>query len=54
MTDSQILLSVTIYAISMLLAQIPATMLTSRIGYRNTAVLGNILNIIWAIIIIFF
>ena len=53
-TDSQILLSATVYALSMIVMQIPATLLTSKIGYKNTAIAGNILNIIWAILIITF
>ena len=53
-TDSQILLAATIYALSMIIMQIPATLLTSKIGYKNTAITGNILNIIWAIVIITF
>lgn len=53
-TDSQILLAATIYAISMIVMQVPATLLTSKIGYKNTAITGNILNIIWALIMITF
>ena len=53
-SDSQILLSATIYAISMIIMQVPATLITSKIGYKNTAILGNIINIIWAIQIIVF
>ena len=52
--SSQILLSATIYAISMCIMQIPVTLITSKIGYKNSAILGNMLNIIWAIIIISF
>ena len=54
MTSSQILLSATIYAISMCIMQIPVTIITSKIGYKNSAILGNILNIVWAIMIMKF
>ena len=50
-TDSQILLSATVYALSMVVMQVPATLITSKIGYKNSAILGNIINIIWAILI---
>ena len=53
-SDSQILLSGAVYAISMIIMQIPATLVTSKIGYKNTAILGNIINIIWAIQIMAF
>ena len=53
-SDSQILLSATVYALSMIIMQIPATLLTSKIGYKNTAIAGNILNIIFTIMIITF
>ena len=53
-TSSQILLSSTIYAFSMIIMQVPATLLTSKLGYKNTAITGNILNIIWALILITF
>lgn len=48
-TSSQILLSATIYGLVMIAMQIPATLLTSKIGYKNTCILGNIINILWAI-----
>ena len=54
MEDSQILISGAVYAISMIIMQFPATIITSKIGYKNTAILGNILNIIWAIQIMAF
>ena len=53
-SDSQILLAATIYAIAMIVMQIPATLIASKIGYKNSAILGNIINIIWAIIMIKF
>ena len=53
-TSPQILLSSTIYAFSMIIMQVPATLLTSKLGYKNTAITGNILNIIWALILITF
>ena len=53
-TSSQILLSSTVYAFSMIIMQVPATLLTSKLGYKNTAITGNILNIIWALILITF
>lgn len=53
-TDSQILLSATVYALSMIIMQVPATLLASKLGYKNTAITGNILNIIWALIMITF
>lgn len=53
-TSSQILLSSTVYAFSMIIMQVPATLLTSKLGYKNTAIAGNILNIIWALILITF
>ena len=53
-TESQILLAATIYAVSMIVMQVPATLLTSKIGYKNTAIAGNIFNIIWAVLIITF
>ena len=53
-TDSQILLAATVYAISMIVMQVPATLLTSKIGYKNTAIAGNILNIIFGILLITF
>ena len=53
-TSSQILLSSTIYAFSMIIMQVPATLLASKLGYKNTAITGNILNIIWALILITF
>lgn len=53
-TESQILLAATVYALSMIVMQVPATLLASKIGYKNTAIAGNIFNIIWAILIITF
>ena len=53
-TDSEILLSATVYALSMIIMQVPATLLTSKLGYKNTAITGNILNIIWVLIMITF
>ena len=53
-TDSEILLSATVYALSMIIMQVPATLLASKLGYKNTAITGNILNIIWALIMITF
>ena len=53
-TESQILLAATAYALSMIVMQVPATLLASKIGYKNTAIAGNIFNIIWAILIITF
>ena len=53
-TSPQILLSSTVYAFSMIIMQVPATLLTSKLGYKNTAITGNILNIIWALILITF
>ena len=53
-TDSQILLAATVYAISMIVMQVPATLLTSKIGYKNTAIAGNIVNIIFGILLITF
>ena len=53
-TSPQILLASTIYAFSMIIMQVPATLLTSKLGYKNTAITGNILNIIWALILITF
>ena len=46
-TESQILLAATVYALSMIVMQVPATLLVSKIGYKNTAIAGNIFNIIW-------
>ena len=45
-SSSQILLSATVYALSMIIMQIPATLLASKIGYKNSSILGNIINII--------
>ena len=53
-TESQILLAATVYALSMIVMQVPATLLSSKIGYKNTAIAGNIFNIIWAILMITF
>ena len=53
-TESQILLAATVYALSMIVMQVPATLLVSKIGYKNTAIAGNIFNIIWAILMITF
>lgn len=53
-TESQILLAATAYALSMIVMQVPATLLASKIGYKNTAIAGNIFNIIWAILMITF
>lgn len=53
-TESQILLAATVYALSMIVMQVPATLLASKIGYKNTAIAGNIFNIIWAILMITF
>ena len=53
-TDSQILLAATVYAISMIVMQVPATLLKKKIGYKNTAIAGNILNIIFGILLITF
>ena len=53
-TESQILLAATVYALSMIVIQVPATLLASKIGYKNTAIAGNIFNIIWAILMITF
>ena len=53
-TESQILLAATVYALSMIVMQVPATLLASKIGYKNTAIAGNIFNIICAILMITF
>lgn len=53
-TSSQILLSATIYGLVMIAMQIPATLLASKIGYKNSCILGNIINIVWAIQILAF
>ena len=43
--DSQILLSTSLYAVFFVLMQFPASIIVSKIGKKNTIVLGNIINL---------
>lgn len=49
--NSQIMICTTIYAIFQILFQFPITLLVSKIGKRNRAIVGNICLIIWAILL---
>lgn len=49
--NSQIMICTTIYAIFQILFQFPITLLVSKIGKRNGAIVGNICLIIWAILL---
>ena len=44
-SDSQILLSTSLYAVFFVLMQFPASIIVSKIGKKNTMVLGNIINL---------
>ena len=48
-TDSQIVLSNTFFAIFSLLMQLPITLIVSKIGHKKGAIIGNIINVVWAI-----
>ena len=45
MTNAQILLSSSLFAVFTILIQFPASVLVSRVGKRNTIIFGNIINI---------
>lgn len=47
---SQVALSSSIYSLSSILSQIPASIVADKIGLRNSMIAGNILCIIWALI----
>ena len=50
LSDSQILLSTSLYAVFFILMQFPASIIVSKIGKKNTIVLGNIINLFSIII----
>ena len=54
MADSQILLSTSLYAIFYVLMQFPSSIIVSKLGRKNTIVLGNIINILSIILFMTF
>ncbi len=52
--DSQILLSTSLYAIFYVLMQFPSSIIVSKLGRKNTIVLGNIINILSIILFMTF
>ena len=52
-SDSQILLSNTILAIFSIFLQVPVTLIISKIGNKNSAIIGNLMNVLWGILMIF-
>lgn len=51
-TDSQILFSNTMFAIFLIILQLPVTLIIAKIGNKNSAIIGNILNVVWGLIMI--
>ena len=51
--DYQVVFSLSEFAIFTVIMQWPSTLLISKIGNRNGAILGNILNVIWGVLFIF-
>ena len=45
MTNAQIMLSSSLYAVFTIMMQFPSSIIDSKIGRKNTAVLGNIINL---------
>ena len=45
MTSAQILLSTSLYAVFLIIMQFPASIIVSKIGKKNTTILGNIINL---------
>lgn len=52
-TNSEVVFSLSEFAIFTVIMQLPSTLLISKIGNRNGAILGNILNVIWGTLFIF-
>ncbi len=52
-SDSQVVLSLSLFAIFTVIMQFPATLLVSKIGNKHGAIVGNILNVIWCILFMF-
>lgn len=52
-TDSQILLSNTMFAIFLIILQLPVTLIIAKIGNKHSAMIGNLFNVIWGVIMIF-
>ena len=45
MTNAQILLSTSLYAVFLIIMQFPASIIVGKIGKKNTTILGNIINL---------
>lgn len=52
-TNSQVIFSLSLFAIGTVIMQLPATLIVSKIGNKNGAILGNILNVIWSSLFMF-
>lgn len=50
---SDVIFSISIYALSMVILQIPATIVIQKIGYRKSAFLSNLFNIFYVLILMF-
>lgn len=48
---SDVLLSYSMYALFMIILQIPATILIEKIGYRKSAFISNVFNVIYIVIV---
>ena len=51
-SDSQILLSNTLLALFSIVLQLPVTLIISKIGNKNSIIIGNIMNVLWGILMI--
>ena len=51
-SDSQILLANTLLAIFSIVLQLPVTLIISKIGNKNSAIIGNILNLVWGVVMV--
>ena len=52
-TDSQIVLSAALFALFTVLLQFPVTLVVNRLGKKKGAIIGNLINVIWAISMFF-
>lgn len=51
--SSDVIFSISMYALSMVILQIPATIIIQKIGYRKSAFLSNLFNIFYVAILMF-
>lgn len=52
LTISHFALLSTVYAVCAIFAQIPATIIVDKLGYRNTLIIGNLCCVMWAVLYI--